>query len=48
MKNKYFDQFKKTGKIEDYLNYKKEKRKEMEVATEITNGTKRRSNYKNN
>lgn len=48
MKNKYFEQFKKTGKIDDYLKYTKEKRKNLEVSVELIDGTKRRDNCKNN
>ena len=47
---KAFSKFMKTGKIEDYLNYKKEKQKSMEVAKELSlgekNEVKRRDSHK--
>ena len=49
MKEKGFEKFKKSGKIEDYLNYIDEKKKEVEFAQEYEkSGIKRRNNCKNN
>ena len=49
MSNKDYEKFKKTGSIEDYLNYIKNKKQAVEVSREIDSfGVKRRDCSKNN
>ena len=48
MSDKNFEKFKKTGSVEDYLYYIKNKKKDAEMALEKENGVKRRDNNKNN
>lgn len=40
MKNKDFQKFLETGKIDDYLKYKQDKKKSIEVSKELYNGEK--------
>jgi hypothetical protein len=45
---KEFSKFLKTGKIEDYLNYQKSKKLEMEAAKELSSGEKNEIERGNN
>ena len=44
MRNSRFEKFKSTGKIDDYLKYVKEKKKDAELSLEKKDGIKRRNN----
>ena len=49
MSNKDFEKFKKTGRIEDYLQYIKNKKQALEIAQENDSlGVKGRNSSKNN
>ena len=48
MRNSRFEKFKSTGKIDDYLKYVKEKKKDVELSLEKKDGIKRGNNCKNN